>query len=231
MSVNIHIRGAYMVGMTTILAAFPWGTFWAAALVFVTIGGIIGAALTAVYTTRHVRRRRLGYRMEADRLLGAHSSLSGRLRCTLTGLPDPLADPHVVRLHLTNLSRYDIAADDFDSEEPIRLNVGVPILGLLGSSSVPATRATPTAQFQGAELRVGPGRLAGGGHTATYVVLVDKPPTLSCTHGLNNTDAEKVPAAASADTSTIRAVWLATLAVLVASVILVASNLFIALFH
>ncbi|MFH8242636.1 hypothetical protein ACSLFT_22475 [Streptomyces sp. G6] len=180
----------------TVTLAGAWyesATFWAAATAFVTFAGI---ASTTWATLRAANpKRRLSYSMGYTRLLTSGSSRAhGALQVSHGGTV--LADPRFVRVRLTNTSRRDISSSAFDQGTPIRLDIGVPILDILDTTSRPSANAIPPTTISGSEVSIGPGRI-GRGQSLSYLLLIDGPdPRLTCQHALNEVevvDAESDP--------------------------------------
>lgn len=91
-----------------------------------------------------------------------------------------LRNPHVLDVRLTNSGRRDIASSHFDGELPIVLDVGVPLVEILGITSQPTSLHTPTVIADDTALKVTPGLIARG-QTIHFSLLVDGPaPSLSC---------------------------------------------------
>lgn len=166
--------------VTTAAPFYESGTFWAAAAVFAALGGI-WATLRA-----NNPKRRLAYWMGSTRLVHSDhfDSLEIRRHGTL------LREPRVVRVQLVNTARRDISSVAFDRNLPIVMDLGLPILELLGTESHPPTSAAPEAAVQGTTLRIGPGRL-GRKESVTYIVLVDGRPEYSCQHSLVDVDVKE----------------------------------------
>ncbi|MFG2831141.1 hypothetical protein ACGFWI_27310 [Streptomyces sp. NPDC048434] len=164
-------------------AFYTSGTFWAAASAVAAIcmgGGAMWATLRASNP-----KRRIDFWMRDTPLLRDHQSLNGTLEVRRNG--SVLVDPRLVRVQLRNPSRRDVSSTAFDQGEPLRMNLGVPILDILGVEAQPSTAQAPPATASGAELRVGPGRF-GRGSRITYLVLIDGTPSYSCQHSLIDVD-------------------------------------------
>lgn len=167
------------------VAWYESATFWAAATAFVAVAGI---ASTTWATLRAANpKRRLSYSMGYTRLLASNSSRAhGALQVSHGGTG--LSNPHFVRLRLTNTSRRDISSSVFDQGTPIRMDIGVPILEILDTTSRPSANAVPPTAISGSALLIGPGRI-GHGQSLSYLVLIDGPnPQLTCQHALNDVD-------------------------------------------
>lgn len=91
-----------------------------------------------------------------------------------------LRDPHVLDVKLMNRGRRDVASSHFDRDLPILLDVGAPIVELLGITSRPASLHTATVVVEGTALKIAPGLIARG-QTISFSLLVDGPtPRVSC---------------------------------------------------
>ncbi|MFF3326421.1 hypothetical protein [Streptomyces sp. NPDC002889] len=170
-----------------VTAAAPFyesGTFWAAAAVFATLGVGVGAMWATLRANNP--KRRLAYWMGSTRLVASDhlDSLEIRRHGTF------LSEPRVVRVQLVNTGRRDISSAAFDRDLPIVMDLGIPILELLGTESHPPISAAPEAAAQGTTLRIGPGRL-GRKESVTYLVLVDGRPEYSCQHTLVDVDVKE----------------------------------------
>ncbi|MFF4228018.1 hypothetical protein [Streptomyces sp. NPDC001820] len=160
-------------------AFYSSGNFWAAAAVIVALaagGGAMWATLRAANP-----RRSIHVSMHETRLLRSHASLGSTLEIRRNGAL--LTDPRLVQVYLRNPSRRDIASSAFDQGAPLRVDLGVPILDVLGAESSPTTAQAPPAAASGAELGIGPGRI-GRRSQLTYLVLIDGDPTFACRHTL-----------------------------------------------
>jgi hypothetical protein len=158
------------------------GTFWSAA----GVGAAIGVGVAAVWATLRANnpKRRITYLMTDTGLVQTHQGLVGVIEIRRNGVV--LINPRVVRIKLTNTSRRDVGSGDFDQQIPIKMDVGTPILELLGSpTGLPRTSATPVAVLSGSELHIGPGRI-GKGESIEYLVLVDGRTRYKCEHTLLN---------------------------------------------
>ncbi|MGW1364500.1 hypothetical protein ACWCQP_44735 [Streptomyces chartreusis] len=116
--------------------------------------------------------------------------LNGRVEVRHTG--SLLADPRLIQVRLTNVSRRDISSASFDRNEPIKIKVGRPILELLSVETRPHAAAAPPVTVQGDELHVGPGRL-GRRESVTLYALVEGDPSYSHWHALIDVGFEEEP--------------------------------------
>lgn len=90
-----------------------------------------------------------------------------------------LTDPHVLEVTLFNQGRLDIPSSAFDRGRPLTLDVGVPVLDILKTTTSP-DHAVPTIDFDGTALKIGPD-LLGRRQKISFSLLVDGPdPALSC---------------------------------------------------
>jgi hypothetical protein len=166
----------------SVIASAPFyasATFWAAAAVFAAIFMGIGAMWATMRASNP--KRRIAYWFQDTPLLQGHQSLDGSLEMRRNGTV--LGDPRLVRIQLRNTSRRDVASASFDQGEPFRVDLDTPILDVLGVETQPATAQPPPATPDGAELRIGPGRI-GRGSQVTYLLLIDGPPSYACRHAL-----------------------------------------------
>ncbi|MEU9702039.1 hypothetical protein [Streptomyces sp. NPDC047981] len=163
------------------------GTFWAAVGVFVAL--LVGlGAMWATLRSRVPQRRRLLYAMSSTSLL--QEQLNGRIEVRHTGTS--LAEPRLVQIRLTNVSRRDVSSASFDRNEPIKIAVGRQILELLSAETRPQGAAAPPVTVQGDELHVGPGRL-GRRESVTFFLLVDGDPSYSHWHALIDVGFDEEP--------------------------------------
>jgi hypothetical protein len=164
------------------LASAPFyvsATFWAAAAVFAAIFIGIGAMWATLRASNP--KRRIDYWFQDTPLLQGHQSLDGSLEIRRNGTV--LGDPRLVRVQLRNTSRRDVGSTSFDQDEPFRVDLGTPILDILGVETQPTTAQPPPGTPSGTELRIGPGRI-GRGSQVTYLLLIDGPPSYGCRHSL-----------------------------------------------
>lgn len=141
--------------------------------------GLVTGALGSWATLRAANpKRRLAYWMATVSPILNASHAAGELLVMRGG--QALRDPHVLDIRLTNSGRRDIASSHFDSQLPIQLDVGAPIVEILGITLEPASLHMPTVVMDGAALKIAPGLIARG-QTLSFSLLVDGPtPCLSC---------------------------------------------------
>ncbi|WP_144723480.1 hypothetical protein [Cellulosimicrobium sp. TH-20] len=124
--------------------------------------------ITRAYGTR---RARLELRMQATRLItdaaptGFEVTHNGKV----------LAEPWLVQFKLANTGPRDITADNFHSQEPLSLRLGVPVVGLLEKPS----RGKPVIREARNAVEVEPFHLPRRA-TASFTCLVDGRPDLEC---------------------------------------------------
>jgi hypothetical protein len=125
-------------------------------------------------------RRLLTYMLAADTPLltrGARRLAGDELDVSLGG--QALTDPHVIAIQVASRSRRDIRAADFDDQEPLKLDMGTPVLKMLrcytGGPDMPRIQV----DVQDSKLAIGPGLLK---YRQAIIVslLTDGPVTLSC---------------------------------------------------
>lgn len=153
------------------------GTFW------VSVVGVIVAVIGAVAVVRATivigrpKRRLLYWMPKAAPLLNAEGEASRNLQVRWGDRV--VGDPHVAEIGLFNQGSQAISADDFGEGLPLRLDVGVPIIGVLKSSTTPKSRPIPDRTVADV-LEIGPG-LIGSRQTVMFSVLVDGTPSrLTC---------------------------------------------------
>ncbi|WP_437065421.1 hypothetical protein [Streptomyces sp. enrichment culture] len=101
-----------------------------------------------------------------------------------------LADPRLVRVQIVNTSRRDVSSAAFDGSNSIKMDLGQPVLEILGTESNPTDAALPQVTVDGSELHIGPGRI-GRGQSITWLVLIEGEPTFSCRQSLIDVDVKK----------------------------------------
>lgn len=153
------------------------GTFWTGAGAVVALLGAV-ATVWVTFTVGSLRRR-LHYGMQpAAPLLAAPDGMRSKLELHYDGLP--LANPRVITVQLTSRSRKDIPSDAYNDGQPLRLDVGAPILEILQITSVPETYPLPSVITDGTALAIGPS-LIGKRHNIMITLLTDgAKPSLSC---------------------------------------------------
>lgn len=77
-----------------------------------------------------------------------------------------------MRIVLTCHGRRDIPSSCFDQDQPVTVDLGVPILDVLDSHSHPVGAQEPRAAASGTTLRIGPGRIRAGARI-TYHFLTN----------------------------------------------------------
>ena len=153
------------------------GTFWAGAG---TICGVLGVvAVVWVTLLVGIPRRRLFYQMQAVApLVSAPHGIRGDLELRHRG--KLLSDPRAVTITIVSRGRKDIANDAYNDGQPLRLDVGAPVVELLQVISEPATLPPPAVAADGTSVNIGPS-LIGRRHEITITVLTDGGrPRLSC---------------------------------------------------
>lgn len=145
------------------------GTFWAGAGV---VAGIVGTVAVILVTLRvGSSKRRLLYSMPVvTPLLNDRPGMPRDVEVRRAG--QLLTYPQVVNIELVSRGRRDISRDDFDGGEPLRLDVGVPIVECLQTKISPSDRSEPLCKVDGSKLFVGPS-LIGRRQTMVYSLLVD----------------------------------------------------------
>lgn len=150
---------------------------WYASAAFADTVVLVVIALVAMLVATRVAlstgfpRRRLYWSMPVIApLLSAPKGMREELELRHNGIP--LRDPHLLEVHLASRSRRDISSDDFDSHEPLRLDVGANIVDILRTSSTPATPPAPDITHDTTALKIGPS-LIGKRQRITITVLAD----------------------------------------------------------
>ena len=157
-----------------VLAGSPFytsGTFWAGAG---TVAGLLGTIAVVWVTVRVANPRgRLFYSMPvATSLLNRRPDLSHELKVVYGD--KKLDCPHIAQVELTSRGRRDIPREAFDDGNPIRLDVGAPIVECLSSATSPSDRPDPVCAIDGSTLLVGPSLIARR-QTTVFTLLVDGP--------------------------------------------------------
>ena len=65
-------------------------------------------------------------------------------------------EPRIVKIKVINRGRRDIPSRAFDQQRPLRLDVAVPVLGILDVRSMPAGYLTPRIEADGTAVNLGP---------------------------------------------------------------------------
>ncbi len=154
------------------------GTFWAAAAVVV---GIIVGGLTLLVTYLvGTTGRKLIYGMPTATPLpavppGVSSDIEVRHGERV------LVNPQVLEVRLKSGGRKDIRSSDFDGGKPLRLDIGIPIVSLLGWTMDPEGASTgPDVWVRGSGLEIDPS-LIPRHQVFTFHLLADgEKPCLTC---------------------------------------------------
>lgn len=165
--------------MTVMVLAGQWyasGTFWSIVGVGVAVVSILLSPLVARWLQEG--RRRLFYSMPtATPLITRHSLLT---ELVIVHRGDRLSNPHVLEVRLACQGRHDIPSSAFDNGEPLRLDVGVPIVNILGTRTTPDAARSPAVAMDGTALLIAPSLIKRGQRTS-FTLLVDGPdPALTC---------------------------------------------------
>lgn len=123
-------------------------------------------------------KRRLLYAMPvATRLLNAERDVRQGLEVRRGD--QILSDPYVLEVTLVNQGRRDIPSSAFDQGRPLTLDVGVPVLDVLKTTSSPG-HGLPSVTVEGTALKIGPD-LISRRQKISFSLLVDGPdPKLRC---------------------------------------------------
>jgi hypothetical protein len=142
--------------------AVAWGV---AAAIVAFLSSLLGIVS---YVVNVAGRRRINYRMSFCASLvrsvvpGLHVSYEG----------EELGDPHVLGIELAYRGRGDISGGSFEEGQPFRINVGVPLIGVIETDFTPAAKPLPGVEASGNEIRIGPG-LVRSGQVLRLSVLAD----------------------------------------------------------
>jgi hypothetical protein len=168
-----------------IIIAGKWyesAAFWSAAGATATLVAGFAAAIVALVVAFPRRRLIYGTPIIASLLTSASSS-RGDLELRHRGTA--VTEPYVVDVEIISRSRRDITREDYDNQEPIRLDIGTRILELLKATSEPRSLYPPTATVDGSAINIGPS-LIGKRQKITYTILVDgRPPGVNLKHSVN----------------------------------------------
>jgi hypothetical protein len=83
-----------------------------------------------------------------------------------------LGDPHVLGIELGYRGRGDIRGASFEEGRPFRIDVGVPVVGVIDAEFEREEKPLPRVEASGSELCIGPG-LVRSGQVMRLVVLAD----------------------------------------------------------
>ncbi|MFP1624044.1 hypothetical protein ACLB9X_02210 [Streptomyces sp. 5K101] len=158
-------------------------TFWAAAGVVVGAG----AAAGGMYATHRAAfpKRRLVYSFSSSSLVQRHQrNISANVLHIRLGERE-LHNPRLVGLRLENTGRRDISSAQFDQGEPLRIDLGLPVVELVSMAAEPPSALGLSPDGWGDHgMTIRPGRL-GTGEAITYTLLVDGDPSFyRLTHSL-----------------------------------------------
>lgn len=159
-------RHPYLLAMSA-GALHLTSTWWAAAGLAVALAGTWA---TWKFGLAAHSRPRLTYEIADTPLLQAPRSIQARLE--IRHLGTHLTDPHLVHIVLTCHGRRDIPSSNFDQDQPVTVDLGVPILDVLDSHSHPVGAQEPRAAATGTTLHIGPGRIRAGARI-TYQALTN----------------------------------------------------------
>lgn len=158
------------------LAGSPFytsGTFWAGAG---TVVGVISIVAIVWVTIRVANpKRRLWCSMSAVTPLVAREKVLTRELKIIYG-DDRLESPHTANIQLVSKGRLDIPRSAFDGDEPLQLDVGVPIVEILNVATSP-DRPIPPVKNVASKLFIGPS-LIGRREKIVISLLVEGDPDL-----------------------------------------------------
>ncbi|MGP4111979.1 hypothetical protein ACTWP5_13815 [Streptomyces sp. 4N509B] len=211
--------------MTTAGAWYTSGTLWTAVSAIAALVAIPVAAWVAIRVGNP--KRLLSYDMSATALLrlGPSNAVRSTLEVRRNGAI--LTEPHVLEIELRNDGRRDIPSAAFDGGQPLRLDVGVPIVELLETSSAPHGYRVPPITVSGSALEVGPGMISRGQRLTLSVLADGRNPSLTLDVALLDVRIRR----RESGEDWKRVVLWATTAVVAALVSLVGSSVETILFH
>jgi hypothetical protein len=143
---------------------------WTAAAVIVT--AVVGTvAMWIAYIVGFPRRRLLYWMPLMAPLVNAPGGTwTGDLEVRHRG--KSLDEPYVLKVQLVSRGRKSIPSNSYDNGEPIRLDIGVTVIELLGTVSDPPVLPIPKIALNGTELRIGPS-LIGRRQRITFTLLTE----------------------------------------------------------
>jgi hypothetical protein len=146
--------------MTTAGEWYTSGTFWAA---FAAIGTVLGIPLSVwgAYWIANPKRR-LTWDFGATAVLPSRAANAVRTTLEVRHNGRVIVDPHLLEVVLHNDGRRDIPSEAFDAGQPLKVDVGAPILELLPPSSKPPGYRIPSITVEDSTLQIGPGLIAKG---------------------------------------------------------------------
>ncbi|MEU4827101.1 hypothetical protein AB0H37_34965 [Actinomadura sp. NPDC023710] len=175
----------WMPGMSIAGAWYSSGTFWTGAGAAATL--VVGLATVAVtYLTRFARQR-LDYRLRiVVPLLTAPAGVRDDLELRHRGVR--LTHPYIVAVELVGRGRRDIPHAAFDNGQPIRLDLGVPIVELLRITATDSASATPEppVRVEGTALLIGPALIGRRQRIVLTCLMQNRPQSLRCSAPLPN---------------------------------------------
>lgn len=171
----------------TIAGAWYTNEVFVAALgVLATLGvGFLGAwaAKTANYP-----KLQLGYSISLNKELLSSTAANSSVSVTHGGVTLP--NPRIVVVRLDNVGRRDIVSSMFHNSAPIELDLGKPILELIGVSSTPAGMHSPAVVASGSVINVEPSHIRRKQRITFSVLLNDEPVDIIARHHMINVDVE-----------------------------------------
>lgn len=145
------------------------------------------SVLAIIWAARNVRlpKRRLDYGIaEVVTLVMPQSSIRHDLEVSHNGTV--LTQPRLVTIRLVLRGRQDIASDDYDSDQPLRIGLGTPIVTILEISTRPGTSAIPVVSLDDSTLAIGPSLIHSGQQIKISVLIDGASVSLECTSFLKN---------------------------------------------
>jgi hypothetical protein len=171
-------------------AFYVSGTFWLTVAVVLLTVMLLGIAYWTATLTR--ARRVIHWEQSRFALLHRDSRIQAGLR--MSWREEPIENPVLSTLRLTNVGRLDIGSASFDGGKPIVIDFGAPIVALIEPSEAP-TDLMPI-RLAGNSVQIGPGLLRRQ-EAVTIVTLNDGPGIATVTMPLENVKSREASAVQS----------------------------------
>ncbi|MFC5179477.1 hypothetical protein [Nocardioides taihuensis] len=141
-----------------------------------TVLGLVAAALGAFFAYRALfpAARALDVTVLPSRSLLDTGTSANRFELRVDGETiEP--DPHMVTVVVTAKGRHDIASSNFEAGRPLHLEIGSPVVKVLGVTATPQRGTTPPVTANGEGIDLGPGLISRG--QAIHIQLLTGPPS------------------------------------------------------
>lgn len=160
------------------LASGNWTSWpgWGPLGVIVAI--VVGALLIWLTWKLVFSHQQLYYSVQMTPLVGRGSGFTSRLRIYYGGAETPLAKPVAVGIRFASRSAKDIPTAAFDDRKPIALDLGIPVVAILGDVT-----SSETIAYSDNKVFIGP-CLIRKDEIIRLDVLVDGQPTIQVTSPL-----------------------------------------------